>query len=32
VEEVDLSSQHVGEACSAFVDVVMATDAAKQLR
>jgi hypothetical protein len=30
VEEVDLSSQHVGEACSAFVDVVMATYAAKQ--
>src|SRR6266849_2908707 len=30
MEEVDLSSQHVGEACSSFVDVVVATDAAKQ--
>ena len=30
VEEVDLRSQHVGEACSAFVDVVVAAGAAEQ--
>ena len=30
VEEVDLRSQHVGEACSAFVDVVVTTTAAEQ--
>src|SRR5206468_188683 len=30
MEEVDLRSQHVGEACSPFVDVVMATAAAEQ--
>ena len=30
MEEVDLSSQHVGEACSAFVDVVVAAGAAEQ--
>jgi hypothetical protein len=30
VEEVDLRSQHVGEACSAFVDVVVTTGAAEQ--
>jgi hypothetical protein len=30
VEEVDLRSQHVGEASSAFVDVVVATGAAEQ--
>ena len=30
VEEVDLRSQHVGEACSAFVGVVMAAGAAEQ--
>src|SRR5580693_1913129 len=30
VEEVDLRSQHVGEACSAFVDVVVTTAAAEQ--
>src|SRR4029077_3189651 len=30
VEEVDLYSQHVGEACSAFVDVVVAAGAAEQ--
>jgi hypothetical protein len=31
VEEVDLRSQHVGEARAAFVDVVMPTGAAEQL-
>src|ERR1700719_3242615 len=30
VEEVDLRSQHVGEARSAFVDVVVTTTAAEQ--
>ena len=30
VEEVDLRSQHVDEACSAFVDVVVAAGAAEQ--
>ena len=30
MEEVDLRSQHVGEACSAFVDVVLAAGAAEQ--
>src|ERR1700722_17884418 len=30
MEEVDLRSQHVGEACSAFVDVVVAAGAAEQ--
>ena len=30
VEEVDLRSQHVGEGCSAFVDVVVAAGAAEQ--
>src|SRR4029450_12012383 len=30
MEEVDLCSQHVREACSPFVDVVMATAAAEQ--
>jgi len=30
MEEGDLRSQHVGEACSAFVDVVMATGATEQ--
>src|SRR4029077_18198190 len=30
VEVVDLRSQHVGEACSAFVDVVVTTAAAEQ--
>jgi len=30
VKEVDLRSQYVGEACSAFVDVVVAAGAAEQ--
>src|SRR6266404_5202422 len=30
VEEVDLRSQHVGKACSAFVDVIVTTAAAEQ--
>jgi hypothetical protein len=30
MEEVDLRSEHVGEACSAFVDVVVAAGAAEQ--
>ena len=31
VEEIDLRSQHVGEACSAFVDVVVAAGAAEKI-
>src|ERR1700688_4680852 len=30
MEEVDLRSQHVGEACSAFIDVVVAAGAPEQ--
>src|ERR1700722_9321937 len=30
MEELDLRSQHVGEACAAFIDVVVAAGAAEQ--